>query len=65
MNTIQEQLNQLLTIEQVAKKIKRSTRTIERWIQFGKLPAIHIKNNILIDPIDIPSFIRLKVKSKK
>lgn len=56
----QKEINQLWTIQKVAKKVKRSIRTIERWIEQGKLPAIHCPHNILINPLDIPTYLRKK-----
>ncbi len=48
-----------LTIQEVATKYHRSYRNVQRWLADGKLPYSEVKGNILIDELDIPTFIRL------
>jgi excisionase family DNA binding protein len=38
---------QLLTRDQVAKKLEVSTRTIRRWEQSGRLPCVKISDKII------------------
>jgi excisionase family DNA binding protein len=64
MNNIQNEINKLLTIQQVAKRLHKGVRTIERWVHDGKLPAIHIKHNILVDVLDLPTYLRVKKEKK-
>jgi len=54
--------NQALTIQEVADKTGYSYRNVQRWLSDGKLPYEVVKGNVLIDPQDIPTFIRLKQK---
>ena len=38
-------MNSTLSIVAAAKRVKRSTRTIERWIASGDLPVHEIRNH--------------------
>ena len=57
--------NQALTIQEVADKCGVSYRNVQRWLAEGKLPFEEVKGNILIDPLDVPTYIRLKTFRKK
>jgi len=57
--------NQALTIQEVADKCGVSYRNVQRWLAEEKLPYEEVKGNILIDPLDVPTYIRLKTFRKK
>jgi excisionase family DNA binding protein len=53
----------LLTVKEVAKRLGKNKMTIYRWIWQKKLEAIKLPGGgILIDEIDLPTFMREKVK---
>jgi len=59
IKTTVDKLNkEALTIEETAKLCKKSYRTISRWIEDGKLPSYQVKSDILVDRLEIPTFIR-------
>ena len=57
---LQHELNRLLTKEEVAVKIRRSVKTVERYINSGKLPVYTTKSTVLINLLDIPTYLRRK-----
>lgn len=47
-------LSTYLTLAEAAERMKRSTRTIRRWVAQGELPnALRIKQRILVAPADL------------
>jgi len=65
IKTLVNKLNEkALTIQEVSDKCGVSYRNVQRWLSDGKIPYEVIKGNILIDPINIPTYIRLKTFRK-
>jgi len=62
--SLETDANKLLTVKQVAKQFDVDPFTVRRWIWSEILPVKKIAGRLLIDPIDIPTFIRNAQKSK-
>lgn len=61
-----ERLNkEALTIKEVSLKCKVEYRTVQHWIAKGLLPISEVKGKVLIDPLDVPTYIRLKTFRKR
>ena len=68
-NNLQKELDELLTREQLAKKIGVHYNTIDNWRESGKLPYYHFPDNAkygfkLEDVLEIPTFLRKPIKLK-
>ena len=50
----------LFTIEQTAKHLGSSTRTIHRWIKSGDLTAHRIGHQLRISELDLQTFIKTR-----
>ena len=50
----------LLTVADVARKCKTSTRTVRRWIANGELTIHRLGGQIRITPADFDTFIKLR-----
>ena len=57
-------LPDLLTIKQVATQFDVDDYTVRRWTWCGLLPTVKIAGRVLVDPLDIPTFIRNASKTK-
>lgn len=62
---IQGLMENLITQKQAAKRIKVSFMSIQRWVKQGKVPYLRVKSKILIDPMDIPTYLRVKNTNQK
>lgn len=52
-------LSELLTVEEAAAFVRRSTRTIRRWVEDGDLPhAVRLKQQIFIPRSDLEALFR-------
>jgi excisionase family DNA binding protein len=49
---------EFLTIDDVARALGVSTRTVRRWIQSGQLVAHRIRRVVRIAPADLDAFLR-------
>jgi excisionase family DNA binding protein len=49
---------ELLTVEDAAKKVKVHPETIRGWIRSGELPAVDIGGKYRIYPADLDAFLR-------
>lgn len=66
IKTLVEKLNnQSYTIQEVADKTGTSYRNVQRWLSDGDIPTHKVKGTQLIDPTDVPTYIRLKTFRKK
>jgi excisionase family DNA binding protein len=55
---------ELLTVDDAAKKVKVHPETIRGWIRSGELPAVDIGGKYRIYPEDLDAFLRRRKTTK-
>ena len=51
-------MDQLLTTEEVAEKLRQDTTTIQKWSRLGILPVIKIGRKFLFDEKDLTQWVK-------
>lgn len=55
-----ETIDQFLTRDDVAERLRLSVRTIDKLIRNEGLPAVRLGNRVLIDPSDLRAWLATK-----
>lgn len=57
MTIRQPSRDRILTVKEIAAETKMCTKTVRRWIEDGRLPALRIGRNVRVERTELEVFL--------